>query len=102
MNWYDVAHFVLTMVGVLLLAVIFIEYIEDQREKYRAYTLTTETHIPTTTWVLETKFKELTNKDISDALEQVGIDGGNLSDGNIPIEMMRDFAHTVVRKAQEK
>lgn len=95
MNWYDVAHFVLNMIGVLLLAMIFIEYIEDQREKHRSYTLTTETHIPTTTWVLETRFRELTDKEILEEWpdEPLNYDGER--------EVI-DFARTVIRKAQEK
>ena len=46
-------------------------------------------------------FKELTDKEIDDALYVADITLNNLSDGDISMERIKAFARAILRKAQE-
>lgn len=66
----------------------------------RTTATTTTDSIPTTTWVLEAKFRELTD----DEIKQVFVESTGFDFDDNPGDSMDllGFAHNVIRKAQEK
>ena len=66
-------------------------------------TSTTTDGQPTVTWVLEAKFKELTDEEILEIANQFE-EGVAFSDSgwSIPSEDYLGFARAILRKAQEK
>ena len=109
MNWSIIGFIVLIWLIIIAFGVmIYFEYIDPLRRQAqwrREQATSTHTSYPdahTTTWVLDTRFRELSDTEIADALYVADITLNNLSDGDIPIERINAFARAVIRKAQEK
>jgi hypothetical protein len=110
MNWSIIGFIVL--IGLILSAfgvMIYFEYIDPLRcqaqwrreQENNASTVTSDGY-PAVTWLLDARFRELSDTEIADALYVADITLDNLSDGDIPIERINAFARAVIRKAQEK
>jgi hypothetical protein len=110
MNWSIIGFIVLIWLIIIAFGVmIYFEYIDPLRrqaqwqreQENKSYTLASDGY-PAVTWLLDARFRELSDTEIADALYVADITLNNLSDGDIPIERINAFARAVIRKAQEK
>ena len=106
MNWSIIGFIVLIWLIIIAFGVmIYFEYIDPLRrqaqwrreQKNNASTHTSYPDAHTTTWVLDTKFRELSDEEI---LEEWFYKPGQAELWEI--KEVLNFARTVIRKAQEK
>jgi len=107
MNWNLIAFTALMVFFILgALVMLYFQWVDGHVRKWRyekeMNTTSTTDGQPTVTWVLEAKFKELTDEEIDIALYVADITLNNLSDGDISMERIKAFVRTILKKAQEK
>ena len=100
MNWNLIAFTALMVFFIIaFLVMLYFQWVDGHVRKWRYQkemnTTSTTDGKPTVTWVLEAKFKELTDEEIE------GIARANV-DGHSSIEQLKWFARAILRKAQEK
>ena len=110
MNWSIIGFIVLIWLIIIAFGVmIYFEYIDPlrrqaqwQREQENNTSTVTSDGYPAVTWLLDARFRELSDTEIADALYVADITLDNLSDGDIPIERINAFVRAILLKAQEK